>query len=92
MCYVETLYVFVQSIFFLFDSLMCIVYFASLRSVVILNLLFYHCFMFFSFGHQDCVTAIDSLYRETCVTVGGRDRTARLFKIADVCHFVFVFE
>ncbi|KAG9284202.1 hypothetical protein G9A89_002863 [Geosiphon pyriformis] len=41
------------------------------------------------FGHQDHVTAIDALARERCVTVGGRDRTCRLWKIVEESQLVF---
>lgn len=33
--------------------------------------------------------AIDTLYRERCVTVGARDRTCRLWKIVEESQLVF---
>jgi ribosomal RNA-processing protein 9 len=41
------------------------------------------------FGHQDEALAIDALMRERCVTVGGRDRTVRMWKIAQESQLVF---
>jgi ribosomal RNA-processing protein 9 len=41
------------------------------------------------FGHQDQILSIDSLRSETCVTVGGQDKTARFWKIADETQLVF---
>lgn len=41
------------------------------------------------FGHQDEVTSIDALMRERCVTVGSRDRTVRVWKIAQESQLVF---
>ncbi|KAG0050765.1 pre-rRNA processing protein [Gryganskiella cystojenkinii] len=41
------------------------------------------------FGHQDCITAIDSLAKEHCVSTGGRDRTVRLWKIVEESQLVF---
>ncbi|KAJ7743941.1 WD40-repeat-containing domain protein [Mycena maculata] len=41
------------------------------------------------FGHQDHVRALDALRGETCVSVGGRDKTARYWKIADETQLVF---
>ncbi|RKP12811.1 RNA, U3 small nucleolar interacting protein 2, isoform CRA_b [Piptocephalis cylindrospora] len=41
------------------------------------------------FGHQDEVTSIDALMRERCVTVGSRDRTVRMWKIAQESQLVF---
>ncbi|KAF3218985.1 pre-rRNA processing protein [Orbilia oligospora] len=41
------------------------------------------------FGHQDEVMAIDSLAYERCVTVGARDKSARLWKIVDETQLVF---
>ncbi|KAJ2357474.1 pre-rRNA processing protein, partial [Coemansia erecta] len=41
------------------------------------------------FGHQDGVSAIDALQREQTVTVGCRDKTVRLWKIADEAQLVF---
>lgn len=42
-----------------------------------------------SFGHQDVITGLDSLSRECCVTAGGRDRTVRVWKIAEESQLVF---
>lgn len=42
-----------------------------------------------SFGHQDAITALDSLSRERCVTAGGRDRSVRVWKIAEESQLVF---
>jgi ribosomal RNA-processing protein 9 len=41
------------------------------------------------FGHQDGVQAIDALRAETAVSVGGRDRTARFWKIVEETQLVF---
>lgn len=41
------------------------------------------------FGHQDEVVGITALNAERCVTVGARDRTARLWKIIDETQLVF---
>ncbi|KAJ7622809.1 WD40-repeat-containing domain protein, partial [Mycena polygramma] len=41
------------------------------------------------FGHQDHVLALDALRGETCVSVGGRDKTVRYWKIADEKQLVF---
>ncbi|RPB27406.1 WD40 repeat-like protein [Terfezia boudieri ATCC MYA-4762] len=41
------------------------------------------------FGHQDEVVGITALANERCVTVGARDRTARLWKIVDETQLVF---
>ncbi|CAK5265719.1 unnamed protein product [Mycena citricolor] len=41
------------------------------------------------FGHQDHVLALDALRGETCVSVGGRDKTVRYWKIADETQLVF---
>lgn len=41
------------------------------------------------FGHQDQILALDSLRGETCVTVGGRDKTVRYWKIVDETQLVF---
>jgi len=41
------------------------------------------------FGHQDEVAGITALANERCVTVGARDRTARLWKIVDETQLVF---
>ncbi|KAF3916734.1 Beta-TrCP [Dactylellina cionopaga] len=41
------------------------------------------------FGHQDEVVGIDALAYERCVTVGARDKSARLWKIVDETQLVF---
>ena len=41
------------------------------------------------FGHEDGVTAIDSLTRDRAVTVGGRDRTLRVWKVVEESQLVF---
>ncbi|KZV62150.1 WD40 repeat-like protein [Peniophora sp. CONT] len=41
------------------------------------------------FGHQDCVLDLDALRSETAVSVGGRDKTARFWKIIDESQLVF---
>ena len=41
------------------------------------------------FGHQDEVVDIASLALERCISVGARDRTARLWKVVDQTQLVF---
>lgn len=41
------------------------------------------------FGHQDVVTDISAVAANACVTVGARDRTARLWKVLDESQLVF---
>ena len=41
------------------------------------------------FGHQDEVVGVSALAQEKCVTVGARDRTARLWKVVDESQLVF---
>ncbi|KAJ2250655.1 pre-rRNA processing protein [Coemansia sp. RSA 455] len=41
------------------------------------------------FGHQDIIVSIDALQREQAVTTGSRDKTLRLWKIADEAQLVF---
>ena len=41
------------------------------------------------FGHQDHVTGIASMSADQCVSVGARDRTARLWKVVDETQLVF---
>ncbi|KAF3926319.1 Villidin [Arthrobotrys entomopaga] len=41
------------------------------------------------FGHQDEVLGIDALAYERCVSVGARDKSARLWKIVDETQLVF---
>jgi ribosomal RNA-processing protein 9 len=41
------------------------------------------------FGHQDAVTSLDALARETCVSTGARDKTVRFWKVVDETQLVF---
>ena len=41
------------------------------------------------YGHQDLILDISSLALERCVTVGGRDRTAMLWKISEETRLTF---
>lgn len=41
------------------------------------------------YGHQDNITDISSLGRETCVSVGSRDKTAMFWKIAEESRLTF---
>lgn len=41
------------------------------------------------FGHQDEVIDVASLALERCISVGARDRTARLWKVAEQTQLVF---
>ncbi|MBE3045026.1 hypothetical protein IMZ48_21205 [Candidatus Bathyarchaeota archaeon] len=41
------------------------------------------------FGHQDHIVDIDALAQERCISVGSRDRTARLWKVAEESQLVF---
>lgn len=41
------------------------------------------------FGHQDDVVGVSSLAAERCVTVGARDKTARVWKIVEESQLVF---
>lgn len=41
------------------------------------------------FGHQDEVVDVATLGREQCVSVGARDRTARLWKVVEETQLVF---
>jgi ribosomal RNA-processing protein 9 len=41
------------------------------------------------FGHQDHVLALDALRGETCVSVGGRDKTVRYWKITEESQLIF---
>ncbi|EMR08680.1 hypothetical protein PNEG_02857 [Pneumocystis murina B123] len=41
------------------------------------------------FGHQEAIPDIASLSLERCVSVGSRDRTARLWKIAEESQMIF---
>lgn len=44
------------------------------------------------YGHQEAVTALSCFTDERCVTVGGRDRTSRLWKIPEESQLVFKIE
>jgi ribosomal RNA-processing protein 9 len=41
------------------------------------------------FGHQDAIPAVASFTSERCISVGARDRSARLWKIVDETQLVF---
>jgi len=41
------------------------------------------------FGHQDTVLGLDALRAETAVSVGGRDKTVRFWKIVEETQMVF---
>ncbi|KAG7663297.1 RRP9 [[Candida] subhashii] len=41
------------------------------------------------YGHQDNITDISALGRETCVSVGSRDKTAMFWKIAEESRLTF---
>lgn len=41
------------------------------------------------FGHQDHVTGVAAMGVDQCVSVGSRDRTARLWKVVDETQLVF---
>ncbi|KAH8828164.1 WD40-repeat-containing domain protein [Flagelloscypha sp. PMI_526] len=41
------------------------------------------------FGHQDSILSVDALRGETCVSVGGRDKTVRYWKVHDETQLVF---
>ena len=41
------------------------------------------------FGHQDCILDLDASRAETAVSVGGRDKTVRFWKIVDESQLVF---
>jgi len=41
------------------------------------------------FGHQDCILDLDALRAETAVSVGGRDKTVRFWRIVDETQLVF---
>ncbi|PGH32875.1 ribosomal RNA-processing protein 9 [[Emmonsia] crescens] len=48
-----------------------------------------HAYVETLFGHQDHVIAVDSMALDQCVSVGARDRTARLWKVVDETQLVF---
>ncbi|KAF8333127.1 WD40-repeat-containing domain protein [Cantharellus anzutake] len=41
------------------------------------------------FGHQDCISSLDTLASELAVSAGGMDKTVRYWKIADQTQLVF---
>ena len=41
------------------------------------------------FGHQDSVLSLDALRRETAVSVGGRDKTVRFWKVVEETQLLF---
>jgi len=41
------------------------------------------------YGHQDCILDLDTLRAETAVSVGGRDKTVRFWKVLDESQLVF---
>ena len=41
------------------------------------------------YGHQDTVTAVDSLSRERALTSGGRDGSVRIWKVIEESQLVF---
>ena len=41
------------------------------------------------FGHQDTITAIDSLTRQRAITAGGRDGSVRIWKVVEESQLVF---
>jgi ribosomal RNA-processing protein 9 len=41
------------------------------------------------FGHQDSVVDVAALAQERCISVGARDRTARLWKVVEETQLVF---
>lgn len=48
-----------------------------------------HAYVETLFGHQDHVSAVASMMTDQCVSVGARDRTARLWKVIDETQLVF---
>lgn len=48
-----------------------------------------HAYVETLFGHQDHVTSVASMMTDQCVSVGARDRTARLWKVIDETQLVF---
>lgn len=48
-----------------------------------------HAYVETLFGHQDHVTGIAAMTIDECVSVGARDRTARLWKVVDETQLVF---
>ncbi|EED15270.1 small nucleolar ribonucleoprotein complex subunit, putative [Talaromyces stipitatus ATCC 10500] len=48
-----------------------------------------HAYVETLFGHQDHVSSVASMMTDQCVSVGARDRTARLWKVIDETQLVF---
>ncbi|KAK2753590.1 pre-rRNA processing protein [Arachnomyces sp. PD_36] len=48
-----------------------------------------HAYIETLFGHQDHVVSVASMSTDQCVSVGARDRTARLWKVVDEAQLVF---
>ena len=48
-----------------------------------------HAYVETLFGHQDNVSAVASMMTDQCVSVGARDRSARLWKVVDETQLVF---
>jgi ribosomal RNA-processing protein 9 len=48
-----------------------------------------HAYVETLFGHQDHVVSVASMMTDQCVSVGARDRTARLWKVIDETQLVF---
>lgn len=48
-----------------------------------------HAYVETLFGHQDNVASVAAMTIDQCVSVGARDRTARLWKVADETQLVF---
>ncbi|KAK2882729.1 hypothetical protein FQN49_000041 [Arthroderma sp. PD_2] len=48
-----------------------------------------HAYVETLFGHQDHVLGVASMMSDQCVSVGSRDRTARLWKVIDETQLVF---
>ncbi|WEW61281.1 pre-rRNA processing protein [Emydomyces testavorans] len=48
-----------------------------------------HAYVETLFGHQDHVVSVASMMTDQCVSVGARDRTARLWKVVDETQLVF---
>ncbi|CRG87982.1 putative WD repeat-containing protein C2E1P5,05 [Talaromyces islandicus] len=48
-----------------------------------------HAYVETLFGHQDHVLSVASMMTDQCVSVGARDRTARLWKVIDETQLVF---
>ncbi|KAI1942774.1 pre-rRNA processing protein [Ophidiomyces ophidiicola] len=48
-----------------------------------------HAYVETLFGHQDHVVSVSPMATDECVSVGARDRTARLWKVVDETQLVF---